>query len=42
MWREEGQNFRGGYQNRKNQYRGIETGLRLMVVDEEGKKRRGY
>ena len=39
MWKAGAQNFRGGYQNRGNQYRGTETGLGPIAVDRGGKKR---
>ena len=41
MWKAGAQNFRGGYQNRRNQYKKTETGPRPMVVD-RGERRGGY
>ena len=41
MQKTEAQNFRKEYQNRRNQYRGTETGLGPIVVD-RGERREGY
>ena len=41
MWKARAQNFREGYQNRRNQYRETKTGPGPMAVDGGG-RRGGY